>query len=103
MIEISRTLARSFRAVLKKLSPANRRDPPGVVLVRADRTGLRLVARNSLAVIEYARPGSYATAEVAFPAEALADFEGRKTVPVRVGQELGGYARQVQLAVVDAA
>ena len=85
LIEISRSVVRSFRAVLKKIATVlGNREPPAVVLFRTDRMGLHIQARNSQIALEHSLPGSYtAVEEVALPAEALGDFESRKDASVR--------------------
>jgi hypothetical protein len=97
LIEFSRSLARSFRAVLKKMTTTGgRRDPPTVVVICTDRAGLRIQARNSQMALEYHQSGTYTPDEIAVPAEALAEFESRKDVPVRLGNEHGAVVASWQ-------
>jgi hypothetical protein len=84
LIEISRSLIRSFRAVLKKIATvAGSREPPAVVVFRTDRTGLRIQASNSQIALEHAQPGCHAAEDIGVPADALGDCEARKDTPVR--------------------
>jgi hypothetical protein len=91
LIELSRPLARAFRAVMKKMTPnGNRRDLPTVVGIRTDRNGLHMQAQNSAIVLEHTISGSYAaTEEIALPAEALGDFEAKKDSQVRIELKQG--------------
>jgi hypothetical protein len=85
LIEFSRSLARMFRAVMKKTAPnGNRRDLPTTVGIRTDRNGLSVVAANSSIALEYHSAGSFANEEIALPADALGDFEAKKESPVRI-------------------
>lgn len=83
MIEVSRSVIRSFRAVLKKIAVvAGLREPPAVVLFRSDRTGLHLQARNTHIAVEFSQPGNFGSEQIVIPADALGDNEGRKDEPV---------------------
>jgi hypothetical protein len=91
LIEITRSLVRTFRAVLKKIATVGgTREPPTLVVFRTDRTGLHVQARNTRIALEYCQPGTYSTDEIAVPAEALAEFEARKDMPLRMEANLSG-------------
>jgi hypothetical protein len=84
LIEVSRSLIRSFRAVLKKMAVvAGLREPPAMVVFRSDRDGLHMQARNTHIAIEFSQPGNFAADQIAVPADALGDIEGRKDESVR--------------------
>jgi len=91
LIEITRSVVRTFRAVLRKITTAaGTREAPTLVVFRADRQGLHLQARNSQIALEYSQPGSYPAEEMAVPAEALAEFEARKDTPLRMEANANG-------------
>jgi len=91
LIEITRTVVRTFRAVLKKIATVGgTREPPTLVVFRADRTGLHVQARNTQIALEYCQPGTYPAEEIAVPAEALAEFEARKDMPLRMESNPSG-------------
>jgi hypothetical protein len=90
LIEVSRSLIRVFRSVLKKITVVGgSREPASVVLLSADRKGLRIQARNSHIALEYVQPGNHEPDEIAIPAETLCEFESRKDVPVRFDTNQG--------------
>ena len=65
MIEVSRSLVRSFRSVVKRIANvAGLREPPAVVVFSSERSGLHLRARNNYVAIEYTQAGSFSTEEV---------------------------------------
>jgi hypothetical protein len=60
MIEFSRSLARRFRAVLRKcVALQGRREVPEPVIFSAERDGLRIQSRASQAVLEFFQPGTF--------------------------------------------
>lgn len=79
MIEITRSLARQLRAVLKKATPrhAPRNSHPDL-LIEAGSDGLRVRSIHGDIAVEYRQPGSYEADKLMLSGEALADFEGRK-------------------------
>lgn len=79
MIEISRSLARQLRAVLKKSRPRNlTQNAHPVTTFLADKDGLRVQTIQGDVAIECGQPGSYKPDRIIMATEALADFEGRK-------------------------
>jgi hypothetical protein len=91
LIEITRSVVRAFRAVLRKITTvAGAREAPTLVVFRADRQGLHVQARNTQIALEYCQPGSYPVEELAVPADALAEFEARKDTPLRMEANAGG-------------
>jgi hypothetical protein len=85
VIEITRALARQFRAVLRKVTPlyAGRGPRPAVVL-NAGPDGLRLRAGYAQAALEYRLAGPRPEETLALPAEALDDCAGSKDTPVLI-------------------
>src|SRR5258707_760671 len=79
MIEITRLLARQFRAVLRKvtLRNATRHSHP-VVTFTADNNGLRVRSIHADVAVEYRQPGAFTPDSLMVWGEGLADFEGRK-------------------------
>src|SRR5688500_18784546 len=90
LIEISRSLARQVRSVVRKSIVNSRRDPSLAVLFRADRSGLVIRAGNADVVVEYRQAGSPAPDELMLPLAALADFEGRNDNTVRFERKQDG-------------
>jgi hypothetical protein len=91
LIEISRSLVRTFRTVLKKLvTVGGTREPATPVVFRAGRTGLHIQARKNPIALEYCQAGTYAAEEIAVPAEALAELEARKDTPLRLENNPSG-------------
>lgn len=84
MLEITRSLARQFRALLRKTLMADGRRGTPVMLFRADRTGLYVQAQDSGAVLQYHQTGRFSPCTLLLPAAALNDFEGAKDAPVRL-------------------
>ncbi len=75
MIQITRTLARHWRAVLRKTFTTGRRGRVPLLL-QTGGDGLRLRAVDGDVAVEYHRPGKLPADSLVFPSEALADFEG---------------------------
>lgn len=83
MIALPRSLARRFRAVLRRCSPNGRQaGPPPSVLLRVGEQGLCLEASRPDVAVRLEHPGAQPEALLAFPADALALFEGRSDQPV---------------------
>ena len=83
MIALPRSLARRFRAVLRRSSPNGRQaGPPPSVLLRVGDQGLCLEAARTDVAVRLEYPGPQPKASLAFPADALALFEGRSDEPV---------------------
>jgi hypothetical protein len=77
VIEITRALARRFRAVLRKSFPnGHRLFAP--LIVQSDNDGLRIRAADTEVAVEYHQVGKLTNDCVRLPADALADFEGGK-------------------------
>ncbi len=77
MIELPRSLARDFRAVLRRaLAEQAPRGPLPAVLCRAGPDGLALHAAQDEVAVRYHRAGDHPPAALGFPAAALATFEG---------------------------
>ncbi len=74
MLQIPRSLARTFRAVCRRARP---RQTHVAVVVRSGPDGLTVCAPDVEVTIAYHQAGSYPTATIALPLEALADCEGR--------------------------
>src|SRR5262245_22809947 len=77
MIVLPRSLARQFRALLRRcLQPPGPRQPP-IVRLHVGPHGLEMVAHQQECVIVYQQPGQH-TRETPFcPADVLADIEGK--------------------------
>ena len=91
MIALPRSLARRFRAVLRRCGPTGRRaDLPPSVLLRAGEQGLCLEAACPDAAVRLEHPGKHPEGVLAFPADALALFEGRTDEPVTLEQKSFG-------------
>jgi hypothetical protein len=94
MIEITRLLARQFRAVLRRLlPPGSPRAPCPRVLLQTTPDGLTMQAQLPEAALRYHQAGSYQPASLAFAADALAAFEGRDDTPVALEQASGPEGR----------
>ena len=94
MIEFSRTLARQFRAVLRRsLMEAEPRGPWPVVVCRADRRGLSLEALQGDLAVRHRQEGVYPPEVINFPGGLLAEMEGRSDVPVALEAVEGGKGR----------
>src|SRR5262245_58011521 len=87
MIAFSRTLARQFRAVLRRsLLDKEPRGSWPLVLFQASKDGLVLQACQSDTAVRYHLDGSYLPEAIAFRASVLAEFEGRRDDPVELEQ-----------------
>ena len=85
MIALPRSLARRFRAVLRRSSPNGRQaGPPPSVLLRVGEQGLCLEATRPDVAVRLEHPGKQSEAVLAFPADALALFEGRTDETVQL-------------------
>ena len=74
MIELSRTLVRQFRAVVRKsVLAADPRGPCPTVVCRAGRQGLTLFCRQAQTGVRHHTPGSFGSGCVALPFPVLAD------------------------------
>jgi hypothetical protein len=77
LIELSRALARQFRAVLRRsVLAAEPRGPAPVVLCRASRQGLTLSCRQGDVALRHHTSGSFRASAVALPLSVLAQIEG---------------------------
>jgi hypothetical protein len=77
LIELSRALARQFRAVLRRSVLATEpRGPAPVVLCRASRQGLSLSCRQGDVALRHHTSGSFRASAVALPLTVLAQIEG---------------------------
>ena len=86
MLELSRTLARRYRAVLRRASGrAGRSDVP-LVLCRAGPDGLTLEARRDDVAVRLQEEGPHLSDAIAFRASVLAEFEGRGDELVAIEQ-----------------
>lgn len=94
MIEITRGLARQFRAVLRSslLDQQPRGDWP-LLLIRADARGLCLQAHKGDLAVQYHQPGARPEAVLTFRTSVLAEIEGRRHVPVSLEQTEPGHGR----------
>lgn len=95
MIAIPQSLARQYRAVLRRCGTRQdwQRDPP--VTVRAGREGLVLECVLGATALRLHVPGKREENSITFPASLLAQFEGRGDDPVtlsEVGPEQGRAA-----------
>ena len=91
MIALPRSLARRFRAVLRRSSPNGRQaGPPPSVLLRVGDQGLCLEATRTDVAVRLEYPGPQPKAAIAFPADALALFEGRTDEPVTLEETAFG-------------
>ncbi len=79
VIEITRALARQVRAVFRKAVPRSEgRGPRPPLMLHAGKDGLRIRAHHPEVAVEFHQPGTRPPDQIALPAEALDDFEGRK-------------------------
>ena len=91
MIALPRSLARRFRTVLRRCGPTGRRaDLPPNVLLRAGEQGLCLEAACPEVAVRLEHPGKHPEAVLAFPADALALFEGHTDEAVTLEQKSFG-------------
>jgi hypothetical protein len=94
MIEIPRSLARQFRAVLRRcLAAQESRGPWPLVLCQADRHGLTLRARRGDVAVCCRLPGARPDGALAFRASVLAEFEGSAPGPVILESAAPGEGR----------
>src|SRR5262249_50233776 len=111
MLEIPRSLARQFRAVLRRaLAAQESRGSWPLVLCQADGHGLTLQARQGDVAVRYHLPGERAAEALAFRASAFAEFEGSTPDPVSLESvasdrrharwEKGGESRELELETV---
>lgn len=83
MIEIRRSLARQFRAVLRKSVLAGvAKGMPQPVILQTNRDGLRIRAQQPTVAIEYHLPEARPIESLSIPAQAMDDFEGKKDAVV---------------------
>lgn len=90
MIQITRVLARQFRAMLRKSVLAGM--PKGghiPVVLQAGRDGLRLHAHQVDVGLEYHLPGSHAPEVITCPSNVLDDCQGNKDTPVTFEDKTG--------------
>jgi hypothetical protein len=77
VIVLPRDLARQFRVFLRRcLQPPGPRQPP-VIRLHVGPQGLEIAARQQECVIVYQQPGKHARETLFFPADVLADIEGK--------------------------
>jgi len=87
MIELSRNIARQFRAVLRKsVLAADRHGPCPMILCQTDKQGLSLSCVQGEVGLRYHLPGGFPVAMVALPASLLADIEGRNETTLLLEQ-----------------
>jgi hypothetical protein len=88
MIEITRSLARSFRAVCRRASKVGSRALP--VVFTAGRDKLTVHTHQGEVAVAYHQPGEYAPEVIALPLDVLAEVEGKDDSPMvleRTGAE----------------
>jgi hypothetical protein len=77
LIELSRALARQFRAVVRKsVLVAEPRGPCPTVVCRAGRQGLMLSCQQGDIALRHHTPGSFPNDQIALPYSLLMEFEG---------------------------
>jgi len=91
LLTLPRSLARYFRAVLRRCAPP--RTPPPPVLFQSNAKGLSLQSALSEVVVRLDQPGQHDEATLAFPADVLAVCEGRSDDPVTLEEETPGKGR----------
>jgi hypothetical protein len=94
VIELTRALARRFRAVLRRALMAD--DPRGpwpVVACRAGEAGLTLEACLRGVAVRYHQPGAFAPDSLAISGTLLAEVEGGGEAPVSLEAAAGGAAQ----------
>jgi hypothetical protein len=83
VIELSRALARQFRAVLRRaLADQGLRGSSPVILCQAGESGLSLHTRLGDVAVRYQHAGPRTPGKIAFLASVLAEVEGRTDPPV---------------------
>jgi hypothetical protein len=88
MIEITRSLARSFRAVCRRASRTGSRTLP--VVFTSGPKGLTIHSHQGEVAVAYRLPGDFAPEVIALPVDVLAEVEGKEDSPVmleRTGSE----------------
>lgn len=111
MIAVPRSLARRFRAVLRRsILAVGPRDPPPAVRLRAGPDGLTLAADHPECAVVCHAPGRFNQECLAFPAKVLQEVEGRddslvSLESVKFGRgkaswSEGGVPRGVEFATV---
>jgi hypothetical protein len=94
VIELTRALARRFRAVLRRsLLADDPRGPWPAVACRAGEAGLTLEACLRGAAVRYHQPGAVAPDALAFPGSVLAEIEGGSEAAVSLEAAAGGAAQ----------
>ena len=86
MIELTRSLARQFRAVVRQSLPPRSVRPatPPTIALEASAEGLFLRAHLGDVAIEYHQVGAFSSKSLTLPLTALDDFEGRSQEKVRL-------------------
>ena len=113
MIVLPRSLARRFRAVLRRsLQDLEQRNAWPLLLCRADERGLTLEAVCPDFALRYQHPGARTPETLVFRSSALADIEGRTDAPAHLERvdaksgrarfEEGGEPRCVEFDLVTA-
>jgi hypothetical protein len=94
LIAMPRTLARSFRTVLRRClsEPGSRGELP-LMLVHADDHQLTLQACRSEIAVRFGPPPARATSSLAFRATVLARFQGRTEASVTLDEVASGRGR----------
>lgn len=93
MLSITRSVARSVRAIFKKAVDGETRIKPTTLVIRADSTGMRIQTRAGRVAIEHVIDGSFPATTFCLPITALADFEGSMATPVNLTAEPNGGVR----------
>lgn len=84
MIEITRSLAKQFRNVVRRsILAIDKHATNPILTIRGDRTGLRLQAQTASGAVEYCRPGNQPNEFFHLPLSALEDFEGKKETTIQ--------------------
>jgi hypothetical protein len=101
LIEISRSLAKQFRAIARKsILAIDKHGLPPLLVIRGDRTGLRLQAQNAAGAIEYHEAGTQANETFHLPFTALADFDGKKDTTIQLTKNGNSIVASWQEGVV---
>jgi hypothetical protein len=94
VIELSRALARQYRAVLRRaLADQGMRSSPPVILCEAGEQGLSLHTRLGDVAIRYQRADPRTPGKIAFLASLLSQVEGRTDAPVLLEAVSDGRGR----------
>src|SRR5262245_2075461 len=91
LIALPRSLARRFRAVLRRCAPPRTSPPP--VLVQTNNKGLSLQSVLPDVAVRLVHVGQYNEATLAFPADVLAVCEGRGDDTVSLEEDSPGKGR----------